>query len=228
MTAVRKTVLAVLVVATAGCAGRNHLAPLEVRPVGVVEASVLVAATDMVERTFPTEYRAVQRAIVTVRGRQFTCDGLLTAGPTEGHHLALVSSFGVVTDLRVGPDRHTDLLKVTPLLREDWSRRFVARDLRCLFVPPANLKPGGSLTDGRLVLTAGFADDGTTAKYIMGDLGWQELELERNGRTFYRATVKHRRRFTPGGPEIPDTFEVIAESYRLDLRIAALTVEGQP
>jgi hypothetical protein len=220
-----KVLICVVLIVAAGCATRDRISSLDVLPVGGDSGTMRASALAAVGRMFPVHYRAAHRAIVTVQGRQFTCDGLLTVSPTEGYHLALVSSFGVVTDLRINPDRSTELLKVTPLFRADWSRDFVARDLRVLFVSPASLSLAGKLADGRSVFAAPRETDGTEARYVFGGAGWQELELRRDGKTVYHATIKHRRKFAPGGPEIPDTFEVVAESYRLDLRVAALAVE---
>jgi hypothetical protein len=178
------------------------------------------------ENLFPAEYRATQRAIVTAGGKQFTCDGLLNVSPAEGHHLAIVSTFGVVTDLRVKADGGCELLKVTPLLREDWSRRFVARDLRWLFVAPAHLRPAGHFADGKLNLLTAEDSAGVTAQYVFSPDGtrWQELDLWQDGKTFYRVVPKHFRKFAGTPAEVPDEFDVSAEAYRLELRIAELTV----
>jgi len=218
-----KSFLAVMVIATAGCATLNTIAPLVVLPADGRAAS-------SPGNVFPARYRAVQRAIVTTGGKQFTCDGLLTVSPEGGHHLALVSSFGVVTDLRIKPDGDLELLKITPLFPEDWSRNIVARDLRCLFVSPPKLQSAGRLADGRLVLESAASGDGTVARYVLAPdgAGWQELELTRRGKAFYRATVKHHRSFVPGAAEVPDAFDVVAESYRLEVRVVALTAEATP
>jgi hypothetical protein len=221
---------ALVVVAGSGCATQNHFAVRPVLPDDGSHRDAVQRAQQTIAQLFPARYRATQRAIITTGGKQFTCDGLLTVSSADGHHLALVSSFGVVTELRVKADATTELLKVTPLFREDWSRDFVARDLRRLFVPPVNLQPGGQLADGRLVLLAGPDAAGVTAEYVFSADGsrWQELDLARNGKPFYRAVVKHYLKFPGVAAEIPNEFEVSAESYRLELRIAALKSEVQP
>ncbi len=199
-----------------------------VRPLVTLETGANQDAIQRAQRAvanlFPPQYRATQRAIVTVGRRQFTCDGVLTASPVEGHHLAVVSSFGVVTDLRVKSDGACEILKVTPLLREDWSRQFVARDLRWLFAPPGPLEPAGWLADGRLVLQTRPTADGLVARYIFNLSGerLQELELVRNARSFYRVSVRRYRAFAGSATEVPCEFEVSAESYHLNLRIAEL------
>jgi hypothetical protein len=183
-------------------------------------------AEQTIKNLFLTQYRATQRAIVTAGGKQFTCDGLLQVSPTGGHHLAIVSSFGVVTDLRVKSDGDCELLKVTPLFREDWSRRFVARDLRWLFVAPAHLRPAGHFADGKLNLLTAEDSAGVTAQYVFSPDGtrWQELDLWQNGKVFYRALPTHFRKFAGTPAEVPDAFDVSAEAYRLELRVTQLTV----
>ena len=209
-----------------GCATPKHFPTLDVLPDDRTNSTEFSRAKQTIKNLFPAEYRATQRAIVTAGGKQFTCDGLLKVSPAEGHHLAIVSTFGVVTDLRVKANGGCELLKVTPLFREDWSRRFVARDLRWLFAAPANLRPAGRFADGKLNLLTTEDSAGVTAQYIFSPDGtrWQELNLRQNGKTFYRAVPKHFRKFAGTSAEVPDEFDVNAEAYRLELRIAELTV----
>jgi hypothetical protein len=223
---------ALLAVLAGGCATHNHFAALAILPDDGHHQAAFLRAEQTIKNIFPGRYRATQRAIVTVGGRQFTCDGLLDVSPAEGWHLAIVSSFGVVTDLRVKADGGCDLLKVTPLFREDWSRRFVARDLRRLFVTPANLQPVGKLADGGIVLQTAPDSSGVSARYIFSTDGarWRELDLMRDGKIFYRATPNNFRKDPDANAEIPGGFDVSAEAYRLELRITELTVakEAQP
>ena len=223
---------ALLAALTGGCATQNHFSGFAVLPDDGGHQAAFLRAEQTIKNLFPAEYRATQRAIVTAGGKQFTCDGLLEASPAKGWHLAIVSSFGVVTDLRVKADGDCELLKVTPLFREDWSRRFVARDLRWLFVAPANLKPVGQRADGASVLQTAPDSSGVTARYIFSADGtrWRELDLMRDGKTFYRATPNNFRKYPDVSDEIPGGFDVSAEAYRLELRITGLTVtkEAQP
>jgi hypothetical protein len=212
-------------VATGGCVTRNHFAARSILPDDGSHGDAVQRARQTIAHVFPTQYCSTQRAIIMAGRKQFTCDGLLTVSPGDGYHLALVSSFGTVTELRVEADGATEVLKVTPLLPEDWGRRFVARDLRWLFVPPDNLQPAGQLADGRLVLQIVPDSTGASAEYIFSAAGsrWQELDLARNGKTFYRVVVEHYLKFPATAAEIPDEFAVIAESYRLELRVAAVS-----
>lgn len=215
-----------------GCATRNQFVTPIVIPDNGSDRTAFLRAEQTIKNQFPPRYRATQRAIVTAGGKQFTCDGLLQVSSAEGHHLAIVSSFGVVTDLRVKANGDCELLKVTPLFSEDWSRRFVARDLHRLFGAPAKLQPAGRLADGNVVLQTAPDSTGVTARYIFSADGarWQELDLLMDGKLFYRATPKNFRKYPGANTEIPSAFEVSAEAYRLELRIAELTVakEAQP
>jgi len=229
----QRILFAVLLAAlTGGCATQSHFSTPTVLPDDGQHQAAFLRAEQTLKNLFPARYRATQRAIVTVGERQFTCDGLLEVSPAEGCHLAIVSSFGVVTDLRVKADGGCELLKITPLFREDWSRRFVARDLRWLFMAPANVQPAGQLPDGRIVLQTPPDASGMIAYYIFSTDGarWRELDLTRSGKIFYRATSKDFRKYPDTSAEIPGEFDVRAEAYRLELRITELTVakEAQP
>jgi len=215
-------------IAAAGCAMRIPTSTLAVLPDDGSHPAAVSRAQQTLARLFPVRFRATQRAIITAVGKQFTCDGMLTVSPTDGYHLALVSSFGAVTDLRVRADGATEVLKVTPLFREDWSRKFVARDLRRLFLPPDQLQPAGRLPDGRLVLQTAPDTGGVVAEYIFAADGsrWEGLYLLADGKAFYRAAATHYSRFTGMTWEVPDEFEVNAESYRLELHLTALKPEG--
>jgi len=185
-----------------------------------------VRARQTLANMFPSRYRATQRAIISVGGKQFTCDGVLTAAPDKGRELAIVSNLGAVTGLRVRPDGECELLKITPLFPAEWSRRFVAEDLRCLFVPPRNLEPAGRLADGRLVLRTKLDAERAEAWYVFAASGerWQELDLMQDNRCRYRAVIRRYGAFAGIPGEVPCEFEVDAGSHRLDLRITGLTV----
>ncbi len=231
-TAINTFCITLLAAWATGCATRNHFATPAIFPDDGSNRPAFLRAEQTIKNLFPPQYRATQRAIVTAGGKQFTCDGLLQVSPANGHHLAIVSSFGVVTDLRVKANGDCELLKVTPLFREDWSRRFVARDLRWLFGAPANLQPAGRLADGSVVLQTDPDSTGVIARYIFSADGahWHELDLLLEGNYFYRAMAKNFRKYPGVATEIPGAFEVNAESYRLELRIAEMTVpkEAQP
>jgi hypothetical protein len=219
-----------------GCSSCQVGPPLTVLPDAGRDGAVMARAQQTIAGLFPPRYRATQRAIITVGRQQFTGDGVLTVAPGEGCQLAVVSSLGAVTGLRVKPDGACELLKVTPLFREDWSRRFVAEDLRRLFLPPSLLEPAGRLADGRLVLQTAADAEGLQARYVFTADGgrWQELELVRDGRSVYHASVRRYRAFAGVPGDVPGEFEVNAGSHRLELRITELSVpaasgtEGPP
>jgi hypothetical protein len=220
--------LAALVAAvwTSGCVSHRVGPALAVSNGGQSDPAAVARARETLASLFPPRYRATQRAIITIGRKQFTCDGVLTAAPGEGHHLAVISSLGVVTDLRVDAHGACELLKVTPLFRESWSRQFVARDLRRLFVPPADLNYAGRLADGGVVLQTRADAAGVQARYVFTAAGdrWRELEISRNGRACYRLLVRRQRTFAGAPGERPCEFEIDAGRYRLELRIVELTI----
>ena len=73
------------------------------------------------------------------------------------------------------------------------------------------------------------------ARYIFNTSGerLQELELVRNARSIYHVSVRRYRAFAGSVTEVPCEFEVSAESYHLNLRIAELralsiSIGGKP
>lgn len=209
-----------------GCASRHgHPATPFTRAGTQPSADAVAQAQRSVALLFPPSYRAVHRVIIRFRNGQYTCDGVHTVSPERGHHLAVVSSLGAVTALRVRGDGEPEVLKVTPLFREEWTRQYVARDLRRLFMPPAPLATVGALgPDGFTLETAADAG-GTVARYGFSNDGkrLRSIELIQNGRCGYHAEVLRYRAFAPG-VEVPAEFRVQAEAYQLELRVADLTL----
>jgi hypothetical protein len=210
---------------TGGCATwrAERLAPVaSPRP---LSPEALARARSTVAHLFPRQYRAVHRAILTVGRRQFTCDGVLRVTPDGGWHLAVISSLGLVAELRLHHDTTCEILKVTPLFSEEQSRRYLARDLRWLFLPPPELAPAGFLTDGRMALQAPAGADDLIVRYVFSPQGERldAVELARRGRLVYRASLV-RYLVLPGhDTPIPASFEVKAEDYRMELRTSELT-----
>jgi hypothetical protein len=222
--------LAVLLAVAGGCATQNHFAEHTVLADDASRGDAVPRARQTLAQVFPARYRATHRAVITVAGKQFACDALLSVSPAEGGHLALVSSLGTVTDLRVRADGATELLKVTPLLRADWSRNYVARDLRELFLPPQKIDPAGRLADGRLVLQTPADAGGVVGEYVFSAdrSRWEELSLVRQGKTFYRAVIRRYSKWPALAAEVPAEFDVTAESYRIELRVTSLETEERP
>ena len=209
-----------------GCVSPRAPAAGQVAPAEPGDASAFAIARQTVCEAFPSAGRTTQRAIITVRRRQFVCDGLLTVSPGEGWHLALISTLGLVTDVRVNGDGTGAVLKVTPLFREDWARDYVMRELLWVFVPPPGLAPVGRRRDGRLVLESPRRGDGVRVRYVCSANGrsWEELEVECWGRRLFYARISGYRTF-PGWPRaVPGEVEADAGTHQLHLRIAAISV----
>ncbi len=183
------------------------------------------AAARRMSSMYPPAYRAVQRAIIDVKGREFTCDAVLRAVPGEGHRLALVSRLGVVTEVRLPENGRAEAMKVTPLFRREWAEAYVARDLEALFVPPSTLTPAGTLSDGSLVLVARAAAGGDVRYVFSADGGtWKSVEAVRDGKAVFRAKALGWRRFEGHSSAMPGGFEVEAGAYRMNLRTVTLSV----
>ena len=216
---------ALLVVCGGGCASHRIAAAWTVEPT-VGGAPAFAAAELAVRGAFPPAYRATQRAIITVRQRQFVCDGLLTVSPAEGWHLALVSTLGLVTDVRVRSDGACEVMKVTPLFREEWARDYVAQELRWLFRPPAELRSAGCLSDGRLVLESSGGAEGWIARYLCSADGsrWEELEVQVGARRLLHAKVSGYRAVAGWQHAVPMEIDVTTDTHELHVRVAALNV----
>jgi catechol 2,3-dioxygenase-like lactoylglutathione lyase family enzyme len=194
------------------------------------DATAFTTARQTVREAFPAVYQATQRAIITVGRQQFVCDGFLRVSPAEGWHLALVSLLGLVTEVRVRNDGTTEVLKVTPLFRQDWARDYVAPELRWLFTPPPELAPAGRLGDGRLALEAESRAGGEKARYVCSADGshWEEIEVWNGPRRLFHAKVSGYRSF-PGWPRaVPAEIEVDAGAHQLQVRTVAIAAAAAP
>jgi hypothetical protein len=208
-----------------GCVSRlpYPAVPLDGMPVQGAERM----ARQNLASLFPPQYRSVQRALITVAGKQFTCDGVLEVSTNTGWQLAIVSNLGLVAGLRVNRDGTSEVLQVTPLFRESWTRQFVARDLRRLFIPPPEFVSAGRLADGRLVCEPAPESDGAVARYVFSADGqqWQELEVSRAGRREYHAWLRGYRTFAGTTHAVPAEMEVQVESYQLHLHLVELSLK---
>ena len=151
---------------------------------------------------------------------------MLAVSPQGGQHLAVISTLGLVTDVLVKTNGEVELLKVTPLFKEAWSRDFVARDLRQLFAPNLDLETGGWLPDGRLALESKPTADAYVTRYIFTPSGdrLQEMEIAHAGRRLYRVCVTRCQQFAGFPRQVHSDFEVVAPEYRLELRTTELVV----
>ena len=140
-----------------------------------------------------------------------------------------MSNLGLVAGMRVSRDGSCEVLQVTPLFREAWTRQFVARDVRRLFLPPPEFVSAGRLADGGLVCETAPETDGAVARYIFSADGqqWQELEVSRGERQEYRLALHGYRVFPGTTHAVPAEMEMQAENYQLRLRRVELDVKDQ-
>jgi hypothetical protein len=108
--------LAVLIVAS-GCATRLPLS----RPA----------------RTMPADALVTHRAMLDLRGRQFTFNAYLSQNAAGARRLVLMETFGnVIGDVLIQPDGSVHVIRSSPAIKPVWLRRYVARDVQCLYGEP--------------------------------------------------------------------------------------------
>lgn len=106
------------------------------------------------ERPFPADGLVTQRAILTIRGRQFSFNGYLALSRGRGQRLLVTGNFGnVLADLLVKPDGRVHVMRSSSALRPHWIKRYVAEDLQCIFgnAPEGNC-PGKMLTPNHFII----------------------------------------------------------------------------
>jgi hypothetical protein len=83
---------------------------------------------------FPGDALLIQRAMLTVHGRQFTLNGYLALSKIGGQRLIVTENFGaVLADVLVKPDGKIFLMRSSQLFRPDWIKRYVVADMECIF-----------------------------------------------------------------------------------------------
>jgi hypothetical protein len=84
--------------------------------------------------SFPPDALMIQRAVLTVHGRQFTLNGYLALSKTGGKRLIVTENFGaVLADVLVKPDGKIFVMRSSRLFRPEWIQHYVAADLECIF-----------------------------------------------------------------------------------------------
>jgi hypothetical protein len=205
-----------------GCTRRPAGTAFDLRPWPVGNETEIAAAREGLDRSWPPEFRAVQRVIITVGRKQYVTDGLLTASPSTGLHLAVISPLGLVTEVACSADGQSEVLRTTPLFPEDWARTHVARDLCWLFRPASGPLIAQQLPDGRLALET--LEPGPSRRYVWsaGGTRVEEFEAVEGGRRIYHARFGGWREFAPWPRPLPTTLQVDAGRYQLLVRIVQL------
>ena len=206
----------------AGCMGIRQAAPLAMDSRGPPTAAEQQARATLAG-LYPRSTRLTHRAVLTVAGRPYPCDGYLEISPANELRLAVLTPMGVLTQVKVSSNGEVRVLSAGSSFRESWSRDYLARDARLLFAPDTAALQAGRLADGRPVLWK-RQPDGTRLSYVFGPGGapWQELEIARGSRRLYHAVCRRQAVF--GGParEVPAEIRVEAECYTVDLRLCEL------
>jgi len=83
---------------------------------------------------FPADALMIQRAVLTVHGRQFTLNGYLALSKTGGKRLIVTENFGsVLADVLVKHDGRIFVMRSSQLFRPEWIQNHVVADLECIF-----------------------------------------------------------------------------------------------
>jgi hypothetical protein len=79
---------------------------------------------------FPANALVTQRAVLTVRGRQFALNGYLALSETGGRRLIVTEMFGqVLADVLVKQDGTVHVMRSGRTFRPAWIRNYVAADM---------------------------------------------------------------------------------------------------
>ena len=85
-------------------------------------------------RPFPADALVTQRAVLTMRGRQFTLNGYLALSATGGKRLIVVENFGaVLADVLVKHDGTVQVIRSSRVFSPAWIQRYVVADMQCIF-----------------------------------------------------------------------------------------------
>src|SRR5580698_1574696 len=88
---------------------------------------------------FPADGFITQRAVFSVRGRQFPLNGYLALSQTGGKRLVVTEHFGhVLADVLVKPDGEIYVMQSSRIFSPAYIRRGVAADLQCVFGEATN------------------------------------------------------------------------------------------
>lgn len=127
----------------------------------------------------PAEGMLLQRAVLTIHGREFSLNGYVVRSETHGLRLIMTENFGgVLADVLVKPDGKIFVMQAKAPFRPAWIEKYIAADLKCIFSL-------GAATDCPLQI-----------------LSPTHLVVERRGYTLDLRTVESRPR-----PQPPELFD---------------------
>jgi hypothetical protein len=107
-----------------------------------------------VVNSFPADALVIQRAVLTIHGKQFTLNGYLALSRKGGKRLIITENFGsVLADVLMKPDGDVYVMRSSRTFRPKWIRSYVAADLNCIFgsAPDADC-PGRMLNSTHFVI----------------------------------------------------------------------------
>jgi hypothetical protein len=105
------------------------------------------------QNLFPANGLLIQRAVLTIHGRQFTLNGYLALSKTGGQRLIVTENFGaVLADVLVKPDGKIFVMRSSQLFRSEWIQHYVAADMECIFGNAQKNCPAKMLSSAHFVI----------------------------------------------------------------------------
>jgi len=179
------------------------------------------------EATYPPGFRAVHRALLSVRGREFTLMGyVLVRRPGDVRLLASGDMAGAAFEVVRRSDGSRSILRAAPGFRASWIREGAARDAAAIYcVRPS---PGASLARfGRGVV--GFTERLRCGTYREFHFNVATRRLTRylearRGQRRYEIAFSDEAPFPRWQRPVPRKIEVIdrVRNYRLNIRVVEL------
>ena len=161
---------------------------------------------------FPAQYRSVQRAILTVAGKQFTCDGVLEVSTNAGWHLAIVSNLGLVAGLRVNRDGSCEVSRQRPCSAKPGpGNSWRGTCAGCSFRRRSLFPPGDWLTAGWFAKPCRIPMGRWRARLQRQRPAMAGTERVARGRRVYHAVLRGYRAFAGTARDVPAEIEVQAE-----------------
>lgn len=176
---------------------------------------------------YPQQFRAVHRAVLTVRGRQFSLDGYLRADRRAGFRLLATTGFGgSVFELAWSEEDGPIVLQSNGILRDDRLLAGPVEDVRAIFFnapsPEAQLEARGP---DALALVDTFPD-GTIEEYLFDGATSRLLRFRRAEDGRVRYSIEYLDPGLVGDWAYPMPRRIRVDhpnlNYEVDIRLVAL------
>ena len=83
---------------------------------------------------FPADGLVIQRALLTLHGRQFALNGYLALSATGGKRMIVTETFGnVMADVLIKPDGKVFIMQSSRMFPKRYIRKLLVKDVDCVF-----------------------------------------------------------------------------------------------